>query len=212
MAKPFFEYRWASRRHISDSRYIPSKHISKYEELFHEQVKPLGRMPSHLIGDEIQTIYLKHLAQCQVWTGKEDADGFGYLHVHGRKMQIQGYAFELYFAPVPVYDLANFGEVPQYLVPRCVVAATKNCVHRDHIGIVHANSNYWRPTELETRSLIRRHAHADRSYQGNDFLSPAELALKFRMPEARVARILLGIEGSDDNGQIYTIQPVDKDP
>ena len=63
---------------------------------------------------------------------------------------------------------------------------------KGHLGLVHAREPYCHPTTPELRVSLRRRYYQD-EYDVD--LTLEALALKERLPEARVARILVGLEG-----------------
>ena len=141
--------------------------------------------------------YFVHLACCLVWTGTMSPNGSGRFFVNRDAVPVQEYARQLYrIARPPDYYTAGLGPKVRDKVLRCTVAGTKNCVHRDHLGWVASRTNPCEPTELALRDSIRYHFtlppdHPDRRHM-------QDLARTSRLGEARVCRILLYLDGADD--------------
>lgn len=144
------------------------------------------------------TTFLEHLATCQVWRGRQ-VRGHGVITFNKRQMPIQEFAYELYYSPIPHRDPLTH-EVTK-MVARCVAAGTPNCVHQNHLGLVPAGTQPCPPLSLELRQVVRRHFHED----GLDLMAPEP---RGKMAKARVARIVLRIEGPDDP-VLPCEQPVD---
>lgn len=165
------------------SHYKPAPHVLAYWPQFEAQVQPepLGR------GNDF---FLKDLARCHIWTGKVDQSGKGFINIKGAKVNVQKFAYEYHFSLVPKFDYVSFGNTPVHMVARCVAAGTRNCVAKDHLGIIHAREPYCPPTTKEERAKLRW------LYYHDEVGQPFEaMAISARLPEARLARILVGLEG-----------------
>jgi len=190
--------RLAPARPFSD-RYLPAPDIIRNWDKFEKQVVPETVVKHH-------DPYLRELARCEVWGGKIDRSGWGYFYSNGRMRTVQSFAYEYHFGLIPRTDPANFGESPVKLVPRCVAAGTKHCVAKDHLSLIHAWENYCKQTTPELRTSLRNQYYRAAS----EDLTLELLASRNRMIPARLARILIGMEGGQDPGLITTPLPVDK--
>jgi len=167
------------------ARYRPAQWILDYWPKFEAQLQP---GPDGRGKDEL----LKGYARCLIWGGKVSQSGQGFINIGGRKVNVQRYAYEYHFETMPRHDHANFGDQDVHMVARCVAGGTRNCVAKGHLGLVHAREPYCHPTTPELRVSLRRRYYQD-EYDVD--LTLEALALKERLPEARVARILVGLEG-----------------
>lgn len=171
-------------------RAVPHPHIEKARTRFYQQ-----------IHQPHTTTFLEHLALCQVWMGAKK-NGRGIFTINRQTMPIQEFAYELYFSPIPPCDPAESYGPPTKMVARCIAAGTPNCVHQNHLGLVRAGSLACPPLPLEQRQLVRQRFHTD----GVDLEAPD----RGKMATARIARIVLRIEGPTDP-RLPCEQPVDKD-
>lgn len=164
--------------------YDTPPHIEAYRSEFLQQV--------HIPATRTMIDYL---AECQVWTGAM-RNGHGVVRTNSREIPVQAYAFELYYGPIPERDLFSnkLHKVP--MVARCVAALTKDCVHREHLGLNPARSSHrwFRKLTLAERQKIR-YVALDESLEGT--LVP-KLDGRWKLPLARIARIATFREGEND--------------
>ena len=146
---------------------------------------------------EFESVY-QYLACCRVWTGAMSSGGEGRIFVNRRQVSVHEFARELYrVEPWGDYKLFTTGVPDRKKVYRCVAAGTKNCVHRDHMGWVLARANPMTPTTLRLRDSIRYHFTVGPADHQDRWSLPA-IANIFHFSQARIARILLYLEGPED--------------
>jgi hypothetical protein len=135
------------------------------------------------------------------------SSGAGRFLVNRAWMPVQEYVLELHTGRPLSYQSLVMHQAEATTVARCLAANTRNCVHRDHLGLVVARRPFWKETTLELRDSIRYH-HAVGSEDRDNWVSSSNLAIKFRMNEGRVCRILTYLEGPADSRKIQRLPPV----
>lgn len=166
----------------------------------HPYVEKMRSRFYDLIDRPQTATFLEYLAVCQTWTGRTRR-GQGVMEFNRRVIPIQEFAYELYYSPIPPRDPATGQAVK--LVARCVAAGTPNCVHQNHLGLVRSGTPACPPLPLEQRQAARWRFHTD----GVDLMA---VEPRGKMATARIARIVLRMEGPDDP-ILSCEQPVDKD-
>lgn len=199
----------------STSDFTPPETMRRRRDEFMKKVRPelvttpfIQQMELEARGNDrsghVAVSYVAHLAICQVWGGANRLDGVGRFFQGNREIPVQTWAYNLWFGAIRKGDIFDLQDVLP--VPRCVVANTKNCVHRDHLGLVEPRTKFFIETHVATRQSIRRYCRDHRP----SFNEPKFFEHLFGLPAARIARIITRLEGADDPLDLSSVSPVDK--
>jgi len=137
-------------------------------------------------------------ARCLLWRGFTRVDGRGFFSFDGKQMAVQDFAYAVFVGRIETFDRAG---QPAKMVARCGAANTPNCVARDHLITVKANSRFWHETTIEVRQEIRRRQHL--GLYETDLAK--EMARHFRLTEPRIYRILTYLEGASDERLVFQL-------